>query len=633
MKKIKSIEIKNSPFYKSGFKIEFDDKLNCIMGGRGTGKTTLLYFIMATLNKDTEETNKIAYNILKNNLGKGEIILEIENSEGISYKISKFFNDEPQPSKLPGGDFISISKIFSEIECDIYEASEIEEIGKNSEERLKLINKTIPESITDLMVDVEKFKIELNDNAQNLLSVFHKLDQKKDALSLLANSKVDLEEYRKNQPKDIDPKEDEEFNKADNDEKLRKSEKRYLNKTNELYTRIKSDIVNLNEDLEDFIQNNTIDEDKLLNKDLMKEVIKGTHKTIEGLSAYFKQVVNKIDMAAIGLNEIEEKLTLCHENQQSEFIKLKQKIQTHKEYYSKLNELTVRDHNRNEIEKDYNEEFKKLEKLKITREKILINYNRKKQEIFNIRAEKISELNKLFEGQIRISLEYGGIINEYESQLKEALRGSGLRYNELVPKISQKYSPDKFTKIVNNGEVKNLSVVLGIEESRAKLIIDKLSNTAELFEIESIYCPDLPDFFLRIEKGSELDVENFQKSDYLSTGQRCTTVLPIVFAVSQNPLIIDQPEDNLDNKYITHSIYKIIKQQKVKRQLVFITHNPNIPVLSEAEKNIFLKFDLGSSIEKEGTVEEVKNNILELLEGGKEAFDTRQKLYDNEEIA
>jgi len=110
-------------------------------------------------------------------------------------------------------------------------------------------------------------------------------------------------------------------------------------------------------------------------------------------------------------------------------------------------------------------------------------------------------------------------------------------------------------------------------------------------------------------------------------GQRCTTVLPIIFAVSVNPLIIDQPEDNLDNKYISGKIHEIIKKQKEERQLILITHNPNIPVLSESEHNVFLKFDRKASVDNVGSVDEVKNSIIELLEGGELAFKRRKDTY------
>ena len=173
---------------------------------------------------------------------------------------------------------------------------------------------------------------------------------------------------------------------------------------------------------------------------------------------------------------------------------------------------------------------------------------------------------------------------------------------------------------------KKLSNITGIDPGRSESIINALFETEAIYEIEIIYCDDLPEFRLRIHDGEFIE-ENYRKSDELSMGQRCTTVLPIIFAVSDNPLIIDQPEDNLDNKFISDKIHKIIREQKSERQLILITHNPNIPVLSESEHNIFLKFDLKASVENKGDVESVKSNIIELLEGGERAFKIRKETY------
>ncbi|MEQ1676715.1 MAG: AAA family ATPase, partial [Chitinophagaceae bacterium] len=65
MKRLKSIEVKKSPFFED-IKIDFSEKLNCIMGGRGTGKSTLLYLIKSTIFKNAEEDRNV-YNILKTN--------------------------------------------------------------------------------------------------------------------------------------------------------------------------------------------------------------------------------------------------------------------------------------------------------------------------------------------------------------------------------------------------------------------------------------------------------------------------------------------------------------------------------------------------------------------------------------
>ena len=73
--------------------------------------------------------------------------------------------------------------------------------------------------------------------------------------------------------------------------------------------------------------------------------------------------------------------------------------------------------------------------------------------------------------------------------------------------------------------------------------------------------------------------------------------------------------------------YRIIKKQKEQRQLIFITHNPNIPVLSQSEQNLFLNYEKQTSIIAEGTVEAVKEEIVSLLEGGELAFKTRKDIY------
>ena len=115
----------------------------------------------------------------------------------------------------------------------------------------------------------------------------------------------------------------------------------------------------------------------------------------------------------------------------------------------------------------------------------------------------------------------------------------------------------------------------------------------------------------------------------LSTGERCATLLNFVFCQSTEPVIIDQPEDNIDYNYIKNTI-KILKDQKMERQFIIVSHNQNLPVLADADlilamnniqdKNIEVKFR--GSIENDAIFDSILN-----LEGGKEAFDLRSKKY------
>jgi ABC-type bacteriocin/lantibiotic exporter with double-glycine peptidase domain len=124
------------------------------------------------------------------------------------------------------------------------------------------------------------------------------------------------------------------------------------------------------------------------------------------------------------------------------------------------------------------------------------------------------------------------------------------------------------------------------------------------------------------------DGEDYKDSTSLSTGQKCTTILPILLMESERPLLIDQPEDNLDNAFVFETIVQSISEVRGRRQLIFVTHNPNIPVLGDAAR-VFCLSSTGRSgrVENAGTVDDVAAQIMTILEGGRAAFDARQKRY------
>ena len=120
----------------------------------------------------------------------------------------------------------------------------------------------------------------------------------------------------------------------------------------------------------------------------------------------------------------------------------------------------------------------------------------------------------------------------------------------------------------------------------------------------------------------------FRDASDLSRGQKCTALLPILLARRDSPLIIDQPEDNLDNHFIFETVVNAVQRLKRRRQMIFITHNANIPVLAEADLMLVMNSDgrIGF-VEKSGTVDECREQIIDLLEGGREAFELRSKRY------
>jgi hypothetical protein len=115
-----------------------------------------------------------------------------------------------------------------------------------------------------------------------------------------------------------------------------------------------------------------------------------------------------------------------------------------------------------------------------------------------------------------------------------------------------------------------------------------------------------------------------------SLGQRASALLLFVLGQKKNDVIvIDQPEDDLDNQTIYENVIQLILKMKKTTQFIFATHNPNIPVLGDAEQVHACSFTDGLVDVKSGGIDdrEQQKNIVDIMEGGAEAFNHRTKIY------
>jgi ATPase subunit of ABC transporter with duplicated ATPase domains len=113
-----------------------------------------------------------------------------------------------------------------------------------------------------------------------------------------------------------------------------------------------------------------------------------------------------------------------------------------------------------------------------------------------------------------------------------------------------------------------------------------------------------------------------------SDGQKATAILAFLLSHGEYPLIIDQPEDDLDNELITNLVVEQLHKNKASRQLIIATHNPNIVVNGIAELIISLKFINGQvQLDEAGSLSEkkVRDSVLSVMEGGEKAFEKRYR--------
>lgn len=124
--------------------------------------------------------------------------------------------------------------------------------------------------------------------------------------------------------------------------------------------------------------------------------------------------------------------------------------------------------------------------------------------------------------------------------------------------------------------------------------------------------------------------------DQLSSGQKGIVLLKLLLRLdkSTDPLLIDQPEDNLDNKSVYDQLVEEFKIIKQKRQLLIATHNPNLVINTDAEQVIVAEYRKGSKngyiSYESGSIEnpEIRDKICKILEGGKDAFINRERRYN-----
>jgi len=126
--------------------------------------------------------------------------------------------------------------------------------------------------------------------------------------------------------------------------------------------------------------------------------------------------------------------------------------------------------------------------------------------------------------------------------------------------------------------------------------------------------------------------EEFSPIDQLSAGQRCTAVFPLLLKLREGPLIVDQPEDNLDNRHIADAIAPSLTQDKGSRQIAFTSHNANLVVLTDAEH--IVRFEGSGSrgdVAARGflcsSASPITQDVIAILDGGEKALRLRYQKY------
>jgi ABC-type dipeptide/oligopeptide/nickel transport system ATPase component len=234
---------------------------------------------------------------------------------------------------------------------------------------------------------------------------------------------------------------------------------------------------------------------------------------------------------------------------------------------------------------------------------------------FEIIKDEIDRINKE-QKSIKIDVDYKGNKDEFKSYLKEKLKGSGLREHNIK-------------SVVDN--YKDLIEVYNDLEKKESKLKDALSGGTQLLSFQQYFNSNLAAFLtFRVPDQFEIIYRDRPLNEH-SLGQRASALIIFLLTLKDSDLIIiDQPEDDLDNQTIYDDVIKVLKNLKNDTQFIFATHNPNIPVLGDCEQIISCRYVSEKIQTNQGSIDKIsiRNDIVDIMEGGEEAFNKRKGIYE-----
>lgn len=271
------------------------------------------------------------------------------------------------------------------------------------------------------------------------------------------------------------------------------------------------------------------------------------------------------------------------------------------------------------------------------------------RDIYKKRYEVVNVYKKAKESLARVIEENSDILGDYKIAVDAAMVADSSFESEFLRFINQAKAGTFWSKEGGDKEFKQIVLDVNFdEENEVICLLDLLLNALNhdfrdgqksQERVISEQTKDLHGLYDYIFKLKFLNY-NYQlkqgdkKLEQLSPGERGALLLVFYLLLDKNdiPLIIDQPEDNLDNNSVAKILVPFIRKAKKRRQIIIVTHNPNLAVVSDAEQVIYVSLDKDDNYKfstVSGSIENrvINRKIVDVLEGAMPAFNVRKSKY------
>lgn len=609
--------------FLDGAAVHLNENLNVMIGGRGTGKSTVVESLRYVLQLEPKgaEALKAHQEIVRHVLRPGtklSLLVRCYRPTELIYRIERTV---PNPPVVRNQDGRVLKLLPSDIlpRIEVYGQHEISELTSSEEKLTSLLDRFVKadESLSRRKAEILR---ELKKSRLAILQASSELDDIDERLADLPRLEQTLERFQQAGLED-----------RLRDQSLLVREERILVTVDERVQVFREALDTLRRELP---VDTTFASEKALTDLPGADILGGTQEVLEQLSRALEIIARRLEAA---LGQADEGV----EDIRARWLDRKRRVDA--DYQSILRQLQEsavdgeefirlrRDiENLQPLSKRRTLLGRLVEEHKNRRHQLLAEWEDVKAEEFRNLRRAADEVSGSLKDRVRVEVHSSGdrqplvalLTSEIGGRLSETIavleRTANISLPELVDACRQ--GTDYLMKKVK------------LPLKQAERLAESPAST--LMQIEELELP--PTTNLKLNTAPSGEPPDWRDLEQLSKGQKATAVLLLLLLESDAPLVIDQPEDDLDNRFISEDVVPRIRKEKRRRQFVFSTHNANIPVLGDAELILGLHA-LGEasggrafiSPEHVGSIDSpsVRALVEEVLEGGKTAFETRRRKY------
>jgi DNA repair ATPase RecN len=635
------------------------DNLTTLIGGRGTGKSaaieSLRYVFEHSLDHLPEEKIDDIANRQDHTLAGAliEVLFVDENNEALVVR-RDYGSSQATCYALDGSarDEIDVA-IASNLEIKVYGWGEIEELARDKREQLRLIDGFIPD-IQSRIDAVELCCQNLVSNTKDIVSVAKRIEELLPRVAELPAKEAELERLSDDELDNI-------FTEFDQNEEAMSAVETFQTAIGNLSTRLKDEDEEVYRFEDEIKRSLNLAMTDLEGYEWRSEFGKAVTERAEGIQERYNLlldqfgeletfVTKRLSLLKAERQSIESALRVeAEERDEDGFQNLVSRRKTLAESVSKLRGIQGSiDDNQSRI----------ADLMKKRFESIIPKLQHHRRLLTKLRKRKIREINSRLEAvssaaTVSVTLRHQKEREPFRIALGAPddgapygiLKGINQWYkrDDYAGLYSKRHSPHTFVQaILYPGDLSSLRACSTDPEGNTREVITERRASEVANYLSPLLDPDLP-YYDSEALESLLELEHADTQDLpvirldgkpiedLSPGQRCSALIPIILLESRSPLVIDQPEDNLDNKLVFDLVVDILRSLKEKRQIIVATHNPNIPVSGDAEQIIALDTSSREECENvcQGSIddEDIVDQIKAIMEGSEEAFRVRAEKY------